>query len=96
MVCGRNWQQWVEATASGLMGSTSAIWVNVYKEGKDQVDALIWQYARADAKAEREANVNRIAENWGVSKENADFLYTTMSGVHFVVTIGGAVYGIKI
>lgn len=72
----------------GNMGS-------VYKEGKAQVDALIWQYATGEAKAEREANVNRIAENWGVSKEKADVLYTAMAGVHTIAAIGGAVYGMK-
>ena len=72
----------------GNMGS-------IYKEGKGQVDALVWQYATADAKAEREANVNRIAENWGVSKETADNLYTAMAGVHITAAIGGAVYGLK-
>ncbi|MEM6053018.1 DUF6862 domain-containing protein [Erwinia sp. P7711] len=72
----------------GTMGS-------VYKEGKGQVDALIWQYATADAKAEREANVNRIAENWGVSKETADGIYTAMAGVHTTAAIGGAAYGMK-
>lgn len=72
----------------GNMGS-------VYKEGKAQVDALIWQYATGEAKAEREANVNRIAENQGVSKEKADALYTAMAGVHTIAAIGGAVYGMK-
>ncbi|BEM74059.1 hypothetical protein SME36J_34820 [Serratia marcescens] len=70
----------------GNMGS-------VYKEGKGQVDALMWQYASADAKAEREANVNRIAENWGVSKETAANLYDGMAVVHTTAAIGGAVYG---
>ncbi|MBK0031096.1 hypothetical protein IBT47_02265, partial [Erwinia sp. S43] len=51
--------------------------------------------ATADAKAEREANVNRIVENWGVSKEEADGLYTAMAGVHTTAAIGGAIYGLK-
>ncbi|GLR10269.1 Contact-dependent inhibition of growth factor CdiA [Mixta theicola] len=72
----------------GNMGS-------VYKEGKGQVDALMWQYATADAKAEREANVNRIAENWGVSRETASTLYDSMAVVHTTAAIGGAVYGMK-
>ncbi len=55
----------------------------------------MWQYASADAKAEREANVNRIAENWGVSKQTADGLYTAMAGVHTTAAIGGAMYGMK-
>ncbi len=58
---GRSYDEQMDGQYIGSMGS-------VYKEGKGQVDALMWQYASADAKAEREANVNRIAENWGVSK----------------------------
>lgn len=84
----KSYDQHLDDQYIGTMGS-------VCKEGKGQVDALIWQYATADAKAEREANVNRIAENWGVSKETADGLYTAMAGVHTTAAIGGAVYGMK-
>ncbi|RAH28726.1 hemagglutinin repeat-containing protein [Pantoea agglomerans] len=84
----KSYDQQLDGQYIGTMGS-------VYKEGKGQVDALMWQYASADAKAEREANVNRIAENWGVSKETADGLYTAMAGVHTTAAIGGAVYGMK-
>ena len=85
---GRSYDEKLDGQYIGNMGT-------VYKEGKDQVDALMWRYATADAKAEREANVNRIAENWGVSKETADGLYTTMAGVHTMAAIGGAMYGMK-
>ncbi|NYB29781.1 hemagglutinin repeat-containing protein [Pantoea agglomerans] len=85
---GKSYSEQLDGQYIGNMGS-------VYKEGKGQVDALIWQYATADAKAERDANVNRIAENWGVSKETADGLYTTMAGVHTAAAIGGAIYGMK-
>ncbi|WP_345828016.1 hemagglutinin repeat-containing protein [Erwinia sp. HDF1-3R] len=84
----KSYDEQLDGQYVGNMGS-------VYKEGKGQVDALMWQYASADAKAEREANVNRIAANWGVSKETADNLYTAMAGVHTTAAIGGAVYGMK-
>lgn len=84
----KSYDQQLDGQYIGTMGS-------VYKEGKGHVDALMWQYASADAKAEREANVNRIAENWGVSKETADGLYTAMAGVHTTAAIGGAIYGMK-
>ncbi|VEB97023.1 Possible hemagglutinin (DUF638) [Cedecea lapagei] len=58
---GQSYDKQMDGQYIGNMGS-------VYKEGKDQVDALIWQYATADAKAQREADIDRIAENWGVSK----------------------------
>ncbi|MGJ0482493.1 hemagglutinin repeat-containing protein [Pantoea agglomerans] len=83
-----SYDQQLDGQYIGTMGS-------VYKEGKGQVDALMWQYASADAKAEREVNVNRIAENWGVSKETADGLYTAMAGVHTTAAIGGALWGLK-
>ena len=87
-VMAKSYDEQLDGQYIGNMGS-------IYKEGKDQVDALIWRYATADAKAEREANVSRIAENWGVSKETADGLYTAMTGVHTMAAIGGAVYGMK-
>ncbi|AIR62871.1 hypothetical protein LH23_20100 [Cedecea neteri] len=68
---------------------------NVYKEGKGQVDTLIWRYATADAKAERDANVSRLVENWGVSKETASKLYNGMAIFHTTMAVGGAAYGIK-
>jgi filamentous hemagglutinin len=85
---GRSYDEQLDGQYIGNMGS-------IYKEGKGQVDALMWQYATADATAGREANVNRIAENWGVSKETADNLYTAMAGVHTTAAVGGAFYGLK-
>ncbi len=85
---GRSYDEKLDGQYVGNMGS-------VYKEGKGQVDALMWQYASADAKAERDANINRIAENWGVSKEAAATLYDGMAVVHTTVAIGGAAYGMK-
>ncbi|RPD91626.1 hypothetical protein BBB56_23370, partial [Candidatus Pantoea deserta] len=85
---GRSYDEKLDGQYIGNMGT-------VYKEGKDQVDALMWQYASADAKAARDANVNRIAENWGVSKETAATLYDGMAVVHTTAAIGGAVYGMK-
>ena len=87
-VMGKSYSEQLDGQYIGNLGS-------VYKEGKGQVDALMWQYATADAKADRDANVSRIAENWGVSKETADGLYTAMAGVHTTAAIGGAVYGMK-
>ncbi|MEI7177886.1 hemagglutinin repeat-containing protein [Pectobacterium carotovorum] len=78
-----------------LDGQYIGTMASIYKEGKGQVDGLMWQYASADATAEREANVSRIAENWGVSKETADILYTSMAGIHTAAAIGGAFYGMK-
>ena len=85
---GRSYDEKLDGQYIGNMGT-------VYKEGKDQVDALMWQYASADAKAARDANVKRIAENWGVSKETAAILYDGMAVVHTTAAIGGAVYGMK-
>ncbi|VDR24907.1 Filamentous hemagglutinin [Raoultella terrigena] len=85
---GRSYDEKLDGQYIGNMGS-------IYKEGKGQVDALMWQYATADVKAERETNVNRIAENWGVSKETAATLYDGMAVVHTTAAIGGAVYGMK-
>lgn len=85
---GRSYDEKLDGQYVGNMGS-------VYKEGKGKVDALMWQYASADAKAERDANINRIAENWGVSKEAAATLYDGMAVVHTTAAIGGAAYGMK-
>ncbi|WP_081317498.1 VENN motif pre-toxin domain-containing protein [Pantoea dispersa] len=85
---GRSYDEKLDGQYVGTMGS-------VHKEGKGQVDALLWQYATADVKAERDANVNRIAENWSVSKETAANLYDGMAVVHTTAAIGGAVYGMK-
>lgn len=50
---GRSYDEQIDGQYIGNMGS-------VYKEGKGQVDTLLWQYASADAKAERDANVNAL------------------------------------
>ncbi|MFK8260761.1 DUF6862 domain-containing protein, partial [Erwinia sp. AnSW2-5] len=84
----KSYDEQLDGQYIGNMGS-------VYKEGKGQVDALMWQYATTDAKTEREVNINRIAENWGVSKETAATLYDGMAVVHTTAAIGGAVYGMK-
>ncbi len=84
----KSYDEQLDGQYIGNMGS-------IYKEGKGQVDALMWQYATADAKAQREADIDRIAENWGVSKETASTLYDDMAVVHTTAAIGGAVYGVK-
>ncbi|HFG6254851.1 TPA: hemagglutinin repeat-containing protein [Salmonella enterica subsp. diarizonae serovar 61:l,v:z35] len=84
----KSYDEQLDGQYIGNMGS-------IYKEGKGQVDALMWQYATADAKAQREADIDRIAENWGVSKETASTLYDDMAVVHTTAAIGGAVYGMK-
>ncbi|MEM6162705.1 VENN motif pre-toxin domain-containing protein, partial [Erwinia sp. P6884] len=68
---------------------------SVYADGAKQVDGQMWQYASADAKAQREADIGRIAENWDVSKETAASLYDGMAFVHTTAAIGGAAYGMK-
>ncbi|RDT48072.1 hypothetical protein DXF93_29160, partial [Escherichia coli] len=66
---------------------------SVYGDGAKQVDELMWKYATADAQAQRATNIDRIASNWGVSKETAATLYDSMAAVHITAAIGGAVYG---
>ncbi|MBP2851614.1 polymorphic toxin type 17 domain-containing protein, partial [Dickeya oryzae] len=85
---GKSYDEQLDGQYIGTMRS-------VYKDGAKEVDDLMWQYATADAKAEREANVNRLAENWDISKEAADTLYTAMAGIHTAAAIGGAAYGMK-
>lgn len=55
----------------------------------------MWQYATADAQAQKAKNIQTIASNWGVSIETASALYTGMAAVHTTAAIGGAVYGMK-
>lgn len=78
-----------------LSGQYAGTMRSVYKDGAKQVDALMWQYASADAKAQREADINRIAGNWGVSKKTASTLYDGMTIVHTMAAIGGTIYGMK-
>ncbi|WP_317619084.1 hemagglutinin repeat-containing protein [Dickeya zeae] len=85
---GKSYDEQLDGQYIGTMRS-------VYKDGAKEVDDLMWQYATADAKAEREANVNRLAGNWVISKEAADTLYTMMAGIHTTAAIAGAAYGMK-
>ncbi|POE30654.1 VENN motif pre-toxin domain-containing protein, partial [Pectobacterium odoriferum] len=78
-----------------LDGQYIGTMASIYKEGKGQVDGLMWQYATADAQAQKTKNIQTIASNWGVSIETASALYTGMAAVHTTAAIGGAVYGMK-
>lgn len=78
-----------------LDGQYIGTMASVYKEGADKVDNLLWQYATADAQAQKAKDIQTIATNWGVSLETASTLYTSMAGVHTAAAIGGAVYGMK-
>lgn len=78
-----------------LDGQYIGTMASVYKEGADKVDALMWQYATADAQVQKEKDIQTIASNWGVSIETASTLYAGMAGVHTAAAIGGAVYGMK-
>ncbi|WJY16916.1 hemagglutinin repeat-containing protein [Pectobacteriaceae bacterium CE90] len=85
-VMGKSYDEQMDGQYVGTMGS-------VYKEGADKIAGQQWQYATADAKAQRDADVQRIAQNWGISPETASTLYDTMTVVHTTAAIGGAVYG---
>ncbi|MGX9274289.1 VENN motif pre-toxin domain-containing protein [Pantoea ananatis] len=87
-VMGQSYDEQMDGQYVGTMGS-------VYKEGADKIAGQQWQYAAADAKAQRYADVQRIAQNWGVSPETASTLYDTMIAIHTTAAIGGAVYGLK-
>ncbi|WP_210514777.1 hemagglutinin repeat-containing protein [Pantoea ananatis] len=87
-VMGQSYDEQMDGQYVGTMGS-------VYKEGADKIAGQQWQYAAADAKAQRDADVQRIAQNWGVSPETASTLYDTMTAIHSTAAIGGAVYGLK-
>ncbi|MEQ9850122.1 hemagglutinin repeat-containing protein [Pectobacterium brasiliense] len=67
---------------------------SVYGDGAKQVDGLMWQYATADMKAQREADIVRLMDK-GISREVAEGLSFGMRTVHGLAAIGGAVYGIK-
>ena len=85
---GRSYDEQMDGQYVGTIGS-------VYKEGADKIAGQQWQYATADAKVQRDADVQRIAQNWGVSSETASTLYDMMTGIHTTAAIGGAVYGMK-
>ncbi|MGR2855597.1 filamentous hemagglutinin N-terminal domain-containing protein [Erwinia sp. 1181_3] len=78
-----------------LDGQYIGTMASVYKEGADKVDSLLWQYATADAQAQKAKDIQTIATNWGVSLETASTLYSSMARVHTAAAIGGAVYGMK-
>ncbi|HEN3609381.1 TPA: VENN motif pre-toxin domain-containing protein [Yersinia enterocolitica] len=66
---GKSYDEQMDGQYIGTMAS-------VYKEGSDKVDSLIWQYATADAQAQKAKDIHTIAKNWGVSVETASALYT--------------------
>lgn len=78
-----------------LDGQYIGTMASVYKEGADKVDSLLWQYATADAQAQKAKDIQTIATNWGVSLETASTLYTSMARVHTAAAIGGTMYGMK-
>ncbi|MDY4385858.1 hemagglutinin repeat-containing protein, partial [Pectobacterium aroidearum] len=67
---------------------------SVYGDGAKQVDGLMWQYATADMKAQREADIVRLIDK-GISREVAEGLSFGMRTVHGLAALGGAVYGMK-
>ncbi|EKN6025149.1 TPA: VENN motif pre-toxin domain-containing protein [Yersinia enterocolitica] len=85
---GKSYDEQMDGQYIGTMAS-------VYKEGADKVDDLLWQYATADAQAQKAKDIQTIATNWGVSIETASALYTGMAITHTTAAIGGAVYGMK-
>jgi len=85
---GKSYDEQMDGQYIGTMAS-------VYKEGADKVDSLMWQYATADAQAQKAKDIQTIASNWGVSIETASALYTGMTVAHTTAAIGGAVYGMK-
>lgn len=85
---GRSYDDKLDGQYIGNMGS-------IYKEGKSQVDTLMWKYATADAIAERDSNISKLAENWSVSKATAIQLYNLMAGIHTAAAFGGMALGMK-
>ncbi|HHL2500677.1 TPA: VENN motif pre-toxin domain-containing protein [Yersinia enterocolitica] len=85
---GKSYDEQMDGQYIGTMAS-------VYKEGADKIDGLMWQYATADAQAQKAKDIQTIASNWGVSIETASALYTGMAITHTTAAIGGAVYGMK-
>ncbi|WP_370884506.1 hemagglutinin repeat-containing protein, partial [Enterobacter cloacae complex sp. 2015409] len=85
---GKSYDEQMDGQYVGTMGS-------VYKEGADKIAGQQWQYATADAKAKRDADIQSIAQNWGVSPETASTLYDSMTFVHGAAAVGGALYGMK-
>ncbi|HDL8541647.1 TPA: VENN motif pre-toxin domain-containing protein [Yersinia enterocolitica] len=85
---GKSYDEQMDGQYIGTMAS-------VYKEGANKIDGLMWQYATADAQAQKAKDIQTIASNWGVSIETASALYTGMAITHTTAAIGGAVYGMK-
>jgi len=85
---GKSYDEQMDGQYIGTMAS-------VYKEGADKVDGLMWQYATAEAQAQKAKDIQTIASNWGVSIETASALYTGMAITHTTAAIGGAVWGLK-
>lgn len=55
-VMGKSYDEQMDGQYIGTMD-------NVYKHGADKIAGKRWQYATADAKAQRDADVQRIAQN---------------------------------
>lgn len=85
---GKSYDEQMDGQYIGTMAS-------VYKEGADKVDGLMWQYATADAQAQKAKDIQIIASNWSVSIKTASALYTGMAIAHTTAAIGGAVWGLK-
>ena len=68
---------------------------SVYKDGAKQVDDLMWQYATADAIAQRDASIQLLATTHEISPEAAKVLYYGMAGIHTTAAMGGTAYGMK-
>lgn len=68
---------------------------SVYKDGAKQVDDLMWQYATAEAIAQRDASIQLLATTHEISPEAAKVLYYGMAGIHTGAAMVGAIYGLK-
>ncbi|NWC65553.1 hemagglutinin repeat-containing protein [Cedecea sp. P7760] len=83
---GQSYDKQMDGQYIGTMGS-------VYKEGADKIAGQQWQYATADARAQRDADVQRIEQNWNVSPKLASIIYDAMTYIHAGAAVGGAAYG---
>ncbi len=68
---------------------------SIYGEGAEDVDGLLWEYATADAEAKREADIQWIAQNNGISEGTAEVLYDLMRGAHATAAVAGSIYGLS-
>ncbi|MDO2440947.1 hemagglutinin repeat-containing protein [Enterobacter nematophilus] len=87
-VMGQSYDEQMDGQYVGTMGS-------VYKDGAEKIAGQQWQYATADAKAQRDASVELIGKNWGVSPETAAILYDGMTAVHSTAAVAGSLYGMR-